>query len=155
MFLISVLGCCTEGCGLVGSIGGRWTVGLDDLGGLFQPWCFCDTSVTRGSAFVTAVQKKPSFRIRTHFQNSPTVATGYCTLILVLKEKCTMRTSNKSPFSFRHFFTTLAVGVLRNIFYLFWKSIGSPSKALRMHGLTWPRNVRMFSWCWAGWCCKC
>ena len=30
--------CCTEGHGLVGNIGGRWTVGLDDLGGLFQPW---------------------------------------------------------------------------------------------------------------------
>ena len=30
--------CCTEGCGLVGNIGGRWTVGLDDLRGLFQPW---------------------------------------------------------------------------------------------------------------------
>jgi len=30
--------CCTEGCGLVGNTGGRWKVGLDDLGGLFQPW---------------------------------------------------------------------------------------------------------------------
>ena len=30
--------CCTNGGGLVGNIGGRWTVGLDDLGGLFQPW---------------------------------------------------------------------------------------------------------------------
>ena len=30
--------CCTEGFGLVGNIGERWTVGLDDLGGLFQPW---------------------------------------------------------------------------------------------------------------------
>ena len=28
--------CCTEGCGLVGNIGDRWTVGLDDLRGLFQ-----------------------------------------------------------------------------------------------------------------------
>ena len=27
--------CCTEGCGLVGTIGDRWTVALDDL---FQPW---------------------------------------------------------------------------------------------------------------------
>ena len=26
--------CCTEGHGLVGNIGDRWTVGLDDLGGL-------------------------------------------------------------------------------------------------------------------------
>ena len=30
--------CCTEGCGLVRNVGSRWTVGLDDLGGLFQPW---------------------------------------------------------------------------------------------------------------------
>ena len=30
--------CCTEGHGLVGAIGDRWTLGLDDLGGLFQPW---------------------------------------------------------------------------------------------------------------------
>ena len=30
--------CGTEGHGLVGSIGGRWMVGLDDLGGLLQPW---------------------------------------------------------------------------------------------------------------------
>jgi len=29
--------CDIEGCGLVGSIGGRWTVGLDDHGDLFQP----------------------------------------------------------------------------------------------------------------------
>ena len=27
--------CCVEGHGLVGN---RWTDGLDDLGGLFQPW---------------------------------------------------------------------------------------------------------------------
>ena len=32
------LRCCTEGHGLVGSIGDRWMVGLDDLRGLFQPW---------------------------------------------------------------------------------------------------------------------
>jgi len=30
--------CGTEGRGLVGNIGGRWAVGLDDHGGLFQPW---------------------------------------------------------------------------------------------------------------------
>ena len=30
--------CCTEGHGLVGNIGNRWTVELDDLGGVFQPW---------------------------------------------------------------------------------------------------------------------
>ena len=29
---------CTVGHSLVGNIGDRWTVGLDDLGGLFQPW---------------------------------------------------------------------------------------------------------------------
>ena len=28
--------CCTEGHGLMGNIGDRWTVGLDDLGGLFN-----------------------------------------------------------------------------------------------------------------------
>jgi len=30
--------CCTEGRSLVGNIGNRWMVGLDDLRGLFQPW---------------------------------------------------------------------------------------------------------------------
>lgn len=30
--------CCTEGCGLVGNVGDGWMSGLDDLGGLFQPW---------------------------------------------------------------------------------------------------------------------
>ena len=30
--------CCTEGHGLVGNIGDRWMVGLDDHRGLFQPW---------------------------------------------------------------------------------------------------------------------
>ena len=30
--------CCIEGHGLVGNIGDIWTVGLNDLGGLFQPW---------------------------------------------------------------------------------------------------------------------
>jgi len=30
--------CGTEGLGLVGNIGGRWMVGLDDLRGLFYPW---------------------------------------------------------------------------------------------------------------------
>ena len=29
--------CGTKGHGLVGNISGRWTVGLDDLTGLFQP----------------------------------------------------------------------------------------------------------------------
>jgi len=35
--------CCVEGCGLVGSIGGRWTVGLDGPVGLSQPWWFYDS----------------------------------------------------------------------------------------------------------------
>ena len=30
--------CCTERRGLVGNTSDRWRVGLDDLGGLFQPW---------------------------------------------------------------------------------------------------------------------
>jgi len=30
--------CCPKGHGSVRTIGGRWTVGLGDLGGLFQPW---------------------------------------------------------------------------------------------------------------------
>lgn len=29
--------CCTAGCALVGNTGGGWAVGLDNLGGLFQP----------------------------------------------------------------------------------------------------------------------
>ena len=32
--------CCIGGRDLVGNIGVKWTVGLDGLGGLFQPWCF-------------------------------------------------------------------------------------------------------------------
>ena len=34
---------CTEGHGLVGKY--WWTVGLDDLGGLFQPWWFYDSMI--------------------------------------------------------------------------------------------------------------
>ena len=30
--------CCTDGHISVGYTGDRWTVGLDDLRGLFQPW---------------------------------------------------------------------------------------------------------------------
>jgi len=30
--------CCTERHGIVGNTGGRWMIGLDDLGVLFQPW---------------------------------------------------------------------------------------------------------------------
>ena len=30
--------CGNEGHGLLENIGDRWTIGLDDLGGLFQPW---------------------------------------------------------------------------------------------------------------------
>ena len=30
--------CHTKGHGLVGNIDSRWTVGLGELGGLFQPW---------------------------------------------------------------------------------------------------------------------
>ena len=30
--------CCTKGRDLVGNIGDRWTVGLDDTGGLFRPF---------------------------------------------------------------------------------------------------------------------
>ena len=30
--------CHTEGHGLVGNIGEKWKVGLDDVRGLFQPW---------------------------------------------------------------------------------------------------------------------
>ena len=40
-------GFCVEGHGLVRTIGDRWMVGLDDLVGLFQPWCFCDSVILR------------------------------------------------------------------------------------------------------------
>jgi len=33
---------CVKGHGLVRTIGDRWTVGLDDLRGLLQPWLFYD-----------------------------------------------------------------------------------------------------------------
>jgi len=36
--------CCTKGHGLGGNIGGMCIVGLSDLGGLFQPWWFYNTS---------------------------------------------------------------------------------------------------------------
>ena len=29
------------------NIGDRWMVGLDHLGGLFQPWWFCDSTILR------------------------------------------------------------------------------------------------------------
>jgi len=32
------LRCCTEGHGLVGTLGDKLMVELDNLGGLFQPW---------------------------------------------------------------------------------------------------------------------
>ena len=38
---------CTEEHGLAGDIGDRWTVGLDDLRGLFQPWWFYDSMITQ------------------------------------------------------------------------------------------------------------
>ena len=36
---------CSEEHGLVGNTGDRWTVWLDDLGGLFQPLCFYDSVI--------------------------------------------------------------------------------------------------------------
>ena len=36
---------------LVGNIGGRWMVELDDLVGLFQPWCFYDSKFNAASSF--------------------------------------------------------------------------------------------------------
>ena len=37
------LRCCVKGYGLVRTIGDRWTVGVADLVGLFQPWQFSDS----------------------------------------------------------------------------------------------------------------
>jgi len=37
---MSQIKCGTTGHGLVGNISSRWMVGLDDLGGLYQPWPF-------------------------------------------------------------------------------------------------------------------
>ena len=37
------LGLVSKGVVKWGNIGGRWMIGLDDLRGLFQPWCFCDS----------------------------------------------------------------------------------------------------------------
>ena len=37
--------CCGEGHGLVRTTGGGWTVGLDDLVGLIQPWWFNDSMI--------------------------------------------------------------------------------------------------------------
>jgi len=36
--LKEMLRCSTEGCDLIGDIGDRWMIGLNDLRGLFQPW---------------------------------------------------------------------------------------------------------------------
>ena len=38
-------GCYVEGHGLVRAIGDGWMVGLGDLVGLFQPWCFYDSMI--------------------------------------------------------------------------------------------------------------
>ena len=38
--------CCTEGFGLVGTIGDRCMAGLGDLGDLFQPWWFYEKERT-------------------------------------------------------------------------------------------------------------
>ena len=35
---LGVFRCCTKGHGLVGDSGDRWTIGMDYLRGLFQPW---------------------------------------------------------------------------------------------------------------------
>lgn len=35
-----------------GNIGGRWMVGLVDLGGLFQPWCFYDSMILFKSTLI-------------------------------------------------------------------------------------------------------
>jgi len=43
----------------VWNIGGRWTVGLDDLRGLFQPWWFCDSM--EGCGDCVLIQCKISF----------------------------------------------------------------------------------------------
>jgi len=37
--------CYTEGNHFMEDIGDRWTVGLDDLRGIFQSWQFCDSMV--------------------------------------------------------------------------------------------------------------
>ena len=42
-FIQKTIRCCTEGHGLVGNTGDRWTVGWDDIRGLFQPWWFYDS----------------------------------------------------------------------------------------------------------------
>ena len=42
--------CCTERHGLVWNIGNRWTVGLDKLRGLYQPWWFCGSLNKTGSS---------------------------------------------------------------------------------------------------------
>lgn len=49
--------CATKGHGLVGNAGGRWTVGLNDLGDFFffQLWWFCD-SMTQCSNTACASQ---------------------------------------------------------------------------------------------------
>ena len=35
---LEAFSCCAEGHGLGGNIGDKWTVGLDDPGGLSQSW---------------------------------------------------------------------------------------------------------------------
>jgi len=54
--------CCTEGHGLVGNIGDRGTVGLDDLRGLFQPWWFYDSMILWSHG-------QPKFSLHSAIQN--------------------------------------------------------------------------------------
>ena len=52
---------CTDQHGLVGNIGDRWMVGLDDLGGLFQP--MIGNGITYGDSMMIlncAPEKKES-----------------------------------------------------------------------------------------------
>ena len=65
--------CCTaEGHGIVGNIGDRWTVGLDDLRVLFQPWWFCDS---RSLIFTSAIPFLVCLRKIKHCHLHITIAT--------------------------------------------------------------------------------
>ena len=56
---------CTEGRGLLGNIGDRWVVELNNLGGLFQPWWFRESF---SLCFLLFTQK---FCCQEHRNNSP------------------------------------------------------------------------------------
>ena len=61
--------CCAEGHGSLRTIGDRWTVGLDDLVGLFQPWWCHDSMNPATESFSSSAGTAVSFSLVTSVPN--------------------------------------------------------------------------------------